>query len=255
MAKLLARRSLTKRFDAVLQRIGAEAPTILDLGCGIGALTTRLAEKFPSSLIVGVDQSKHLLRKLHRKGIALTVLADIQNLPLKDDCFDVAVAMQVLHEILSSKGTDVLIQTLKNVSRSLRRGSELIIFDHVNPGNNPVLIKLSKEMLAKFREFQRKFKYRKITNQDHNYGLISVSLRDLYDFITKIWALNSDLEDEEMHETHTPFTRQEIKDFLVEAGFKVKQISSFTPVHPRKGITLQSKAKLPDRQIILVARK
>lgn len=255
MARLLSRPGRAKRFDAVIERISPEASAILDLGCGIGALTTRLAEKFPSSLIVGVDKSKYLLRQLQKKGIALTVLADISSLPFKEDTFDVAVAIQVLHEIVSLKETCALIQTLKNVRSSLGSGGEFIIFDHISPGEAPVLIRLSDEMLAKFREFQMKFKHRKVTYQYRGEGLISLSMQGFYDFLTKIWALNTDLEEEEMNETHTPFTRQQLKDFLSKAGFKIEQISNMTPVHPHKGIIMQSKAKLPDRQIVLLARK
>jgi len=255
MARLLSRPSRSKRFNAVIERISPEASAILDLGCGIGALTTSLAEKFPSSLIVGIDKSKYLLRKLQKKGIALAVLADIQSLPFREDTFDVAIAIQVLHEIVSLKETCALIQTLKGIHSSLRSGGEFLIFDHVNPGDVPIIVRLSEERLAKLREFQMKFKYRKVTCQDRGEGLVSLSMRDFYEFFTKIWALNTSLEEEEMNETHTPFTPQELKDFLLKAGFKIEQISNATPVHPRKGITVQSKVRLPDRQIVLLARK
>jgi len=255
MAKLLSRPSRSRRFAKVIERISPKASTILDLGCGVGALTTRLAEKFPSSLIIGVDKSKYLLRELHKKRISSIVLADIPNLPFKENVFDVAIAIQVLHEILSPKGIHALIQTFRNVWRSLSSGGEFIIFDHVSPGDNPVLIKLSSDMLMKLKEFKRKFKYRKISWRGQSDGLVSLSMRDFYDFITKIWALNSDLEEEEMNETHTPFTRQELKDYLLKAGFKVEEASRFMSVRPRKGITLQSKVVLPGRQIVLLARK
>ncbi|MCW4052932.1 MAG: class I SAM-dependent methyltransferase [Candidatus Bathyarchaeota archaeon] len=257
MAKLLSRPSRSRRFAKVMERISPKASTILDLGCGVGALATSLAEKFPSSLIVGVDKSKYLLREFHRKGIAVTVLADISSLPFKEDIFDVAIAIQVLHEIVSLKGANTLIHILKNIYNSLGSGGEFILFDHVSPGDEPVLVRLSNLRLAKLREFQTKFKHRKVTCQDRGEGLISISMRDFYDFFTKIWALNTDLEEEEMNETHTPFTRQELKDHLLKAGFKIEQALGYntTPVRPRKGISLQSKVKFPDRQIVVLARK
>jgi len=257
MAKLLSRPSRSRRFAKVIERISPKASTILDLGCGVGALTTSLAEKFPSSSIVGVDKSKYLLRKFQKKGLASTVLADIPDLPFRKNIFDVAIAIQVLHEIASLNDTNTLIRTLKNIHNSLGSGGEFILFDHISPGDTPVQIRLSDGRLAKFREFQAKFKHRKVTCQYRGEGLISISMRDFYDFITKIWALNTDLEEEEMNETHTPFTRQELKDYLLKAGFKVEETLGYntTPVRPRKGITLQSKVKLPDRQIIVLARK
>ncbi len=254
MARLLVRTGRAKRFAAVIAQVGPDTSTILDLGCGIGALTTSLAERFPSALIVGIDRSRYLLNKLQKKRTALTVLGDISALPLKDEFFDVAVAVQVLHEIMSSKGAYTLVEALKNIRSLLSKDGEFVIFDHANPGDTPVFLELSKEMLEKLREFQSKFKYRKITFQKHGEGLIRISMQDFYDFLTKAWALNSELEEEEMNETHTPFTRQELKKFLKEAGFKVKQMTSLTPVSPRKGITMKSKAKLPDRHIILTAK-
>ncbi|UCF58503.1 MAG: class I SAM-dependent methyltransferase [Candidatus Bathyarchaeota archaeon] len=255
LARILSRPSYAKRLKFVIERISLGASTILDLGCGVGALTKSLAGKFPSSSIVGVDRSRYLLRELHKKGIAMTVLADIQNLPLREDSFDVAVAVYVLHEIVSSKGTNALIQILGNAADLLRSGGEFVIFDHVNPGDTQILVKLSAARLAKFKEFQAKFKHRMITCQYHGEGLISTSMRDFYDFFTKDWALNSDLEEEEMNETHTPFTRQELQDFILKAGFKIERISSMTPINPREGMTVQSKVKLPDRKIFLLARK
>ena len=186
MAKLLSRPSRSRRFNKVIKRINPEASTILDLGCGVGALTTSLAEKIPSSLIVGVDKSKYLLSKF-QKGIASPVLADIQNLPFKEDVFDVAIAIQVLHEIVSLKDTKSLISTLENVCSSLVNEGEFILFDHVSPGNTSILLRFSDEKLAKLKEFQNKFKLRRIVFQDLDKGLISISMRDFYDFFTTFY--------------------------------------------------------------------
>jgi SAM-dependent methyltransferase len=254
MARLLSRPSRGTKYDAVIERISPGALTILDLGCGIGALTTSLVERFPSALIVGVDRSKFLLNKLQKKGNALTVLADISAPPLKDGFFDVAIAVQVLHEILSSEGTHILVKTLQNIRSLLCKGGEFVILDHISPGDAPVLLRLSEELSKRLCEFQSKFKHRKITFEKHDKELIRISMRDFYDFLTKIWALNSDLEEEEMNETHTPFTRQELEVFLQKAGFEVEQTVSRTPVRPRKGIKLQSKVKLPNREIIVLAK-
>ncbi len=254
MAKLLSRPSRARRFDAILGIVSGKPSTILDLGCGIGALAEHLIQKFPSSLIVGVDRSKYLLQKFQKKRIALTVLVDLPHLPLKEN-FDLAIAIQVLHEIMSLKGSDAVIQTLRNIGASLKSGGELVIFDHVNPGDTPVSVELSNGMQAKFREFQAKFKHRKITCKHQDEGLVRISLRDLYDFHTKKWALNSELEEEEMNETHTPFTPEELSDFLQKAGFKLVQSLGLRPVHLDRGMILHSKIELPERQIVMLARK
>jgi len=258
MAKLLSRADREERFSAVMPYINPNVSAILDLGCGIGALTTRLAERFPSALIVGIDKSKYLLSKLQRKRNVLTVLGDIPNLPLKNGFFDLVVAVQVLHEILCFKGAHALVRTFQSVFGLLKKDGEFIIFDHVNPGDTSISLRFSEEMLKKLREFQLKFKPRKITYNDLSKGRIRTSMRDFYDFVTKIWALNSELEEEEMSETHTPFTCQELVKLVQEAGFKVAHITSLTPIDRHLeyyGITLESAVKLPNRHILLQAKK
>ncbi len=85
--------------------------------------------------------------------------------------------------------------------QQLKKGGELIILDHFNPGDAPVSFKLSEELRRKLREFQSKFKPRKIIYYDIAEGWIKTSMRDFCDFVTKIWALNSGLEEEEKDKT------------------------------------------------------
>jgi hypothetical protein len=83
-------------------------------------------------------------------------------------------------------------------------------------------------------------------------------MRDFYDFVTKIWALNSELEEEEMNETHTPFTCQELVNFIQEGGFKAVHTATLTPIDKHLeyyGITLDSMVKLPKRHILQAKKK
>lgn len=258
MAELLAKAHRDERLSAVMTYVNPDVSAILDLGCGIGALTTRLAEKFPSTLIVGIDRSKYLLSRLPRKKNIVTVLGDIPAIPLKNHSFDLVVAVQVLHEIFHFKGAKALITTFQNVSHLLRKDGEFIILDHFNPGDASISFKLPEELRRKLREFQSKFKPRKTTYYDSSEGWIRSSVRDFCDFVTKIWALNSGLEEEEMSETHTPFTRQELETLVQEAGFEVVHVTSLTPLDrhlQHYGITVERVEKLPNRHILLKARK
>jgi SAM-dependent methyltransferase len=258
MAELLAKTHRNERLSAVVSHVNPNVSAILDLGCGIGALTTRLAKRFPSTLVVGIDRSKYLLSRLQRKRNVMTILGDIPALPLRNQFFDLVVAVQVLHEIFHFKGAEVLIRTFQSVSHLLKKDGELIILDHYNPGNAPISFKLPEELRNKLHEFQSKFKPRKITYYDSGEGWIRTSMRDFYDFITKIWALNSGLEEEEMNETHTPFTRQKLENLVQDAGFKVAHTISLTPIDRHLeyyGITVEPTVKLPNRHILLKARK
>jgi len=142
MAEVLARADREERFSAVMAYINPDVSAILDLGCGIGALTTRLAERFPSALIVGIDRSKYLLGKLQRKRNILTVLGDIPDVPLKKGFFDLVVGVQVLHEIFHFKGARALAMTFQNVFGLLKKDGDFLIFDHVNPGDTSISLKL-----------------------------------------------------------------------------------------------------------------
>ena len=258
MADLLAKAHCDERLSAVIARVTPNVCTILDLGCGIGALTTRLAERFPSAIVVGIDRSKYLLSRLQRRGNAMTILGDIPVLPFRTQSFDLVVAVQVLHEILHFKGAKSLKRTFQNVSHLLKKDGELLILDHFNPGDASISFKLPEEMRNKLQEFQSKFKPRKIAYHELGESWFRTSMRDFCDFVTKIWALNSGLEEEEMNETHTPFALQELENFVQEAGFEVEHTISLTPIDRHLeyyGITVEPTAKLPNRHILLKARK
>ncbi len=258
MAELLAKTHREERLSAVIACVDSDVSAILDLGCGIGALATRLTRRFPSALIVGIDRSKYLLSKLQRRRNVLTILGDIPAIPLKNYSFDVVVAIQVLHEIFHFKGVHALQMTLQNVFSLLKKDGEFIILDHFNPGDAPISFKLPGELRTKLLEFQTKFKPRKVTYHDLGQGRFRTSVRDFYDFVTKIWALGSGLEEEEMSETHTPFTCGELVNLVQSAGFKVAYTTSLTCVDRHLEyyrITVESRIRLPNRHIMLQARK
>jgi len=258
MAQLLARTDREEIFSAVIAYVNPDVSTILDLGCGIGALTTRLATGFPLALVVGFDKSKYLLNKVRKERNIMTACGDIPYLPFRKNSFDLVVAVQVLHEILCFIGNHALARTFQNIFNLLKENGKLIIFNHVNPGGTQVSLKLSEVLLKKLQEFQLKFKPRKITYDDLGKGRICTSLRNFYDFVTKIWSLDSELEEEEMSETHTPFTGEELANLVQEAGFKVAHTTSLTSINgylEYYGITLESEIKLPNNHIVVQAIK
>jgi len=258
MADLLAKAHRNQRLSAVLAHVIPDVSAILDLGCGIGALTERLAERFPSTLVVGFDRSKYLLSKLKRKKNVARILGEIPTLPFRNQSFDLVVAVQVLHEIFHFKGTKALNRTLQSIFHLLRKDSELIILDHFNPGDAPISFKLPEKTRDRLLEFQSKFSPRKITYHESSEGWHTTSMRDFCDFVTKIWALDSELEEEEMSETHTPFTPQELENFVHDAGFITEYTTSLTSLNrhvQHYDITLEPLTRLPNRHILLKARK
>lgn len=261
MANILAREDRRDRFQAVMDRIKPSVSSILDLGCGIGFLTSLLAERFPSASIVGLDGSKYLLEELKSKRMKpniLVVQADATIFPLKPECFHLVVAVQVLHEIFHFKGEQELLATIKAIYNLLQEGCMFIVLDHRNPGEAPVSARFSKELLEKLDYFKLRFKPRKIYYEITDEECVRISTRDFYDFVTKIWAIDTNLEEEEMNETHTPFTEYEFACLCQKTGFKIKHVMSITSIDSylkHYKIDVKTNLGLPERHFIVDAEK
>jgi len=75
---------------------------VLDVGCGVGVTPCYLARKYDCN-VVGVDISERMIdrsnERARRKGVEDNVefrVADVQNLPFKDDLFDVVIGESVI---------------------------------------------------------------------------------------------------------------------------------------------------------------
>jgi trans-aconitate 2-methyltransferase len=68
----------SRPFHELVARIGATAPAnVVDLGCGDGALTATLAERWPSASVLGVDSSEEMLASAApRKGDRLSFVLE-----------------------------------------------------------------------------------------------------------------------------------------------------------------------------------
>lgn len=96
---------------------------VLDLGCGTGALTLRLAES--GYEVTGVDISAQMLDQLARRSKKLNVRlveADIFSLPFNEASFDAAVSRWVLPHFSDWSAA------VRQVSRVLKSGG-VFIFD------------------------------------------------------------------------------------------------------------------------------
>lgn len=106
--------------------------SVLDLGCGTGALTQRLAEK--GAEVVGIDASPEQLAvaKAQYPGINF-ICADATNFTLAQPV-DAVFSNAVLHWIDSAKQPDVL----QCVSRALKPGGQFIL-EMGGHGNNKLI--------------------------------------------------------------------------------------------------------------------
>jgi SAM-dependent methyltransferase len=109
----------------------------LDIGCGNGPLTIRLAKKFPKAHVTGIDYwsgkweySKSVCeRNAKIEGVTSRVKfqkASASALPFEDGHFDAAVSNLVFHEVKDTKGKR---EVVKEALRVVKKGGKFAFQD------------------------------------------------------------------------------------------------------------------------------
>jgi ubiquinone/menaquinone biosynthesis C-methylase UbiE len=96
-----------------------EAPRILDAGCGTGEVTSRLADRFPTAQVLGVDiiESSLQLARLRHSALAPRLSFEqrsIFTLDLPSHSFDLTICRHVTHTI---PHVDLVMRELARVTR------------------------------------------------------------------------------------------------------------------------------------------
>ncbi len=100
-----------KRIQATICSIPSEVQSILDVGCGDGRITNRLANLYP--LVMGIDVSKEALQYVQ----AETVHGSVEHLPFKDKSFDLVLATELLEHLPER----IYQRSLREIKRVARR--------------------------------------------------------------------------------------------------------------------------------------
>ncbi|RLF11051.1 MAG: hypothetical protein DRJ62_04225 [Thermoprotei archaeon] len=97
-------------------------PKYLDLGCGDGALTVKVAGIVDASEVHGVDDDPEALREASRRGLKV-YNCDLNRdaLPFSDGYFDLATAFEVVEHLENPS------HMLREAFRVLRRGGVLVL--------------------------------------------------------------------------------------------------------------------------------
>lgn len=125
-----------ERRAALLVELSALASRqrVLELGCGTGIVTHKLARC--GTYLTAVDISAEMLSRAHRRlnGVTNTtlVLADGESLPFHDEMFDAVVGSSILHHL-------PLKSSLTEIRRILRPDGKLV-FSEPNMLNPQILI-------------------------------------------------------------------------------------------------------------------
>ncbi|QIB68892.1 class I SAM-dependent methyltransferase [Aminipila butyrica] len=78
---------------------GVDFHTILDLGCGTGAVMQAILQDFPDTRVYGIDISENMLQKAKEKltDKASLILGDSEHLPYENEMFEVVYCNDSFH--------------------------------------------------------------------------------------------------------------------------------------------------------------
>ncbi|MFD9335430.1 class I SAM-dependent methyltransferase [Streptomyces sp. NPDC060028] len=107
---------------AVLDLLPAATRSLLDLGCGTGIVTTRLASGRPGLRVLGADASYGMAAMASARGIPV-VLASGTRLPVRTGSVDAVSAVWLLH-LLREPG--VVRAVIAEAGRALRPGGVFV---------------------------------------------------------------------------------------------------------------------------------
>jgi ubiquinone/menaquinone biosynthesis C-methylase UbiE len=119
------RRHYNRIIDAVRQNFDvASYKTIVDIGCGTGALCGALLEE--GLRVVGIDQAEKMLRVARRKTPDGSFIAGsvLEKLPFEDKSFDLSIASYVAHG-LRAKERKKMYKEMARVTKE-----RVIIYDY-----------------------------------------------------------------------------------------------------------------------------
>jgi len=105
-------------FENILSAVPANAK-VLDVACGVGKLL-KLIQEEKNTAVYGLDISSVAIQKLKNQGIS-GVVADCQNIPFKENTFDVVIATEILEHLSNP------VRTLEEIHRVLKIDGLLIV--------------------------------------------------------------------------------------------------------------------------------
>ncbi|WP_329539714.1 class I SAM-dependent methyltransferase [Streptomyces sp. NBC_01358] len=108
--------------EAVLGLVPPAARALLDIGCGTGIVTERIAGGRPGLRVFGSDAA-HGMARLARQRVGGVVLADARRLPLPDAAVDAVTAVWLLH-LLREEGAARAV--VAQAARVLRPGGVFV---------------------------------------------------------------------------------------------------------------------------------
>jgi ubiquinone/menaquinone biosynthesis C-methylase UbiE len=127
--------------DLLIARLGQRVPNnIIDLACGVGDPTIRLAAEYPQARVVGVDFVDEMLVELARRAEASGLMnveartADLLGLPFADGEFDTVTARFGIQYY----SDEIKARVLSEAARVSRPGAVAVFVDWGVEGHGPL---------------------------------------------------------------------------------------------------------------------
>lgn len=114
-----------KDYPDILSEIDKEVwHSVLDAGCGTGAILELLSKKYPDKEYTGIDISEKMIEVASKKHLkdARFVQGDCENLPFENESFDAVICSQSFHHYTNAQAFfDSVFRVLKKDGRLILR--------------------------------------------------------------------------------------------------------------------------------------
>ncbi len=109
--------------DEIAAGIDPDARLILDIGCGLGAATRRLADLFPKAMVTGCNISAWQLGEALKRGVQSVMKMDASRIPLESGTVDAVMALESAQHFATRE------TFLGEAHRVLRPGGSIVLAD------------------------------------------------------------------------------------------------------------------------------
>lgn len=199
--------------------------TVLDIGPGNGRLKYSLKDR-PDLSFIGLEYDPELFTNLAGNGYKI-INGDAGYIPLANESIGIAVSLNTMHEVCDASSYEErqkIFQTeIAELSRVVKRGGEIVIFDGVEPDDCDILATITPinpEASSRLQQFIDTYKAEKI-GLTKNGDKFSGTLKDVVLFQTKALYVDTPQWSGEQNQLYPFLKEKDMLDKLTIGGFEI----------------------------------